>query len=153
MVNCELGRAKYGSLLVVESFVDFLFDFLFKSIGELGVFADELTLRDADVVRATGVGGAVVVGGGIREVGMDDDVAVVRGVLDRSAEVACWACEDLATTCSAFCAMQATFDLLPGAAKEGLVLEVLLEEADSDAAQFAWEVVFELPFEVVLEVL
>ena len=137
-MNCELGRGKCGSLLGVESFVDFLFDFLFDGVGEFGTWTDELTLRDADVVRATGVVGAVVVGGGIREVGMDDDGAVVRGVLDRAAEVACWAGEDFAVSCSATrFGVETTFDLLPCAAEEGLVLEILLEEADSDAAQFA----------------
>lgn len=86
---------------MIDGFGYFFFNFLFDSVGEFGTWADELTLRDADVVRATGVGGAVVVGGGIREVGMDDNGAIVRSELDRASQVAGGACEDFAVGCSA----------------------------------------------------
>lgn len=85
---------------------------------------------------------------------MDDDGAVVRSELDRAAKVAGGACEDFAVSCSATrFGVETTFDLLPCPAKEGLLLEVLLEEPDGDVAQFAGEVVLKLPFEAVFEML
>lgn len=134
------------SVSYIECFVDFLFNFLFEGIGKLEAFADEPTLRDADIVRTPGVGGTVVVGGCVREVGMDGDGAVAGGGLDGTTEVACGTGEDLATTSSTFDTLQATLDLLPCTTEEGFLLEIILEHANGDVAQFYGEVVFELAF-------
>lgn len=40
---------------MIERFGYFFFNFLFDSVGEFWAWADELTLRDANVVRASGV--------------------------------------------------------------------------------------------------
>lgn len=116
--------------------------------------ADELPLRNADVSGAAGAGGAVVVGGGVGEVGVDDHIAVVGRGLDGAAEVACGAGEDFASGGrAASFRVEAAFDLLPALSEEGFRLEVLLEEKYGEVAEKAREVVLELPFQVSFEML
>ena len=125
-----------------QCFIDFFCDFLFNSSGEFGAFADELTLRDADVVGASGVGGALVVGGGVWEVGMDDDGAVADGELDGTAEVAGGACEDGAGVGGAVLArgVEPTLDLFPCATEETLLLEIVLKHTDGEVADLFGDV-------------
>lgn len=146
--------------LFVKGFRDFFCDFLFDGGGEFGAFADEPALRDADVVGTSGVGGALVVGGGVWEVAFDGDGAVAGYELDGASEVACGTGKDLALAGGPLGALEAALDLLPGAAKEALLLEILLEHADGEVAEFLRQVAFELTtdglfdaFKVVAKVL
>ncbi len=42
--------------------------------------------------------------------------------------------------------LETALDLLPGAAKETFLLEIILEHTDGEVAQFLWQVEFKLPF-------
>ena len=148
----------YG--LFVKGFRDFFCDFLFDGGGEFGAFADEPALRDADVVGTSGVGGALVVGGGVWEVAFDGYGAVAGYGLDGAAKVASGTGKDLALAGSALGTLEAAFDFLPGATKETLLLEIVLEHTHGEVADFLWKVAFELTtdglfdaFKVVAKVL
>ena len=95
---------------------------------------------------ASGIVGALVMGGGIRQVAFDGNGAVARSKLYGAPEVAGGAGENLALTGCTSGPLEAAFDFLPGAAKEALLLEILLEHTDGEVAQFLWQVAFQLSF-------
>ena len=101
----------------------------------------------------TGIGGALVVGRGIREVAHDGDGAVAGDGLDGAAEVAGGAGENLTMTGSTPGTLESAFVLLPGATEEAFLLEILLEHTDGEVAQFLWQVARELALQGSFEAL
>lgn len=95
---------------------------------------------------ASGIVGALVMGGGIRQVAFDGNGAIARSKLYGAPEVAGGAGEYLALTCSALCTLEAALDLLPGTTEETLLLEILLEHTHGEVAQFLRQVAFKLSF-------
>lgn len=101
---------------------------------------------DADVMGASGIVGVLVMGGGVWQVAFDGYGTVAGDELNGTSEVASGAGENLALTGCTSGPLEAAFDFLPGAAKEALLLEILLEHTDGEVAQFLWQVAFKLPF-------
>ena len=130
--------------LFVKGFRDFFCYILLNGGGQFRAFADEATLGDADVIGASGIVGALVMGGGVWQVAFDGYGTVAGDELNGTSEVASGAGENLALTGCTSGLLEAAFDFLPGAAKEALLLEILLEHTDGEVTQFLWQVAFQL---------
>ena len=81
-------------------------------------------------------------GGGEREVAHDGGGTVAGAEQDGAAGVAGVACEDFADACGTLGTQKTAFDLLPGAAEEALLLDILLEHTDGEVAQFLRQITF-----------